>query len=241
MATINVDGALINGDVVSAFGENPSSASGTVETVRSSGGTFVPLATEETLSLASTSASDVSAGAGARTVKIEGLDGNFNPVRAIVTLNGTTPVVTTEAFLRVNKMVVATAGSSLVNAGTITATASTSATVQGEIPAAEGSSQDCIYTVPAGKRLFVTNWGGAIKRSTGTSSTACDFDLHIITPELVIQMIGAIAGQNDGATVPPLNYRPPLPIEEKTTVFIEGVATAVADISGYIHGYIMNR
>lgn len=85
------------------------------------------------LGIASSSANDASAGTGARTARVTGLDANYNFLEETVTLNGQTKVVTVGTFLRVNKLEVLTAGTGLVNAGDIYA-ADTSDTFVAGVP-----------------------------------------------------------------------------------------------------------
>lgn len=71
------------------------------------------------LGASSSDANDTSAGTGARTIKIVGLDSNYEEIEETITLNGQTKVETTNSFLRVNDVVIVTAGSGETNAGTI--------------------------------------------------------------------------------------------------------------------------
>lgn len=71
------------------------------------------------LDVTSSSAADTSAGTGARTIEIYGLDKDFSFQRETVTLNGQTIVTTTKTWRRVFEAVVQTAGSGLKNAGDI--------------------------------------------------------------------------------------------------------------------------
>ena len=115
-----------------------------------------------TLSVASTSALDTSAGTGARTMTIEGLDQNYKelPLETI-TLNGTTPVNSIVQYFRINRLTVITAGSTQTNQGDIfigdsadTFTAGIPDTrVYCAILAFESVSQYGTFSVPAGKRL----------------------------------------------------------------------------------------
>lgn len=72
-----------------------------------------------TLGIASTSVNDTSAGTGARTLLITGLNSNYDEIQEVVTLNGQTEVNTTASFLRVNGANVLTTGSVGFNQGTI--------------------------------------------------------------------------------------------------------------------------
>ena len=92
----------------------------------------------------------VSSAADTGDVTIIGLDTNFNVQTDTVTLTGTTPVVTTTTWARINDMYY-TDGTE--NAGDITATRG--ASVVGYIPATYGSAQMAQYTVPAGYTGFL--------------------------------------------------------------------------------------
>lgn len=63
------------------------------------------------IKVTSTNANDTAAGTGARTILIEGLDGNYDEISEIVTMNGLTTVLTTQLFLRINRATVVSAGS----------------------------------------------------------------------------------------------------------------------------------
>lgn len=106
-------------------------------------------------SLVSTSvAGDIAAGTGARTVRIFGLDATYTPVQVLVTMNGIVPVVTTQTFIRIQKIQVETAGSGGSAAGTITC--SVSGNLQAQIEPAETISYGSGFCVPAGKTGLIT-------------------------------------------------------------------------------------
>ena len=138
------------------FGYNDSIGTGSPEVIASWGGTFNPMTTARTLSIVSTDANDDGdpAGTGANSVIVYGVDENREEQTVTVTLNGTTPVVTTEQWLGVNRMSVALAGSGQENAGTITATATTDLTTQAQIPAGQGTSQQCIFFTSANRQAL---------------------------------------------------------------------------------------
>lgn len=137
----------------SKFGYN-SAVGASEEDVWLAGGTKTLLSSAETMDIASSSANDTSAGTGARTVYIEGLDGDYLAASETVTLNGTSDVTTTNSYIRVHRMYVATAGSGNGAAGTITATASSSAVTQAQMTGEDNQTLQAIYTVPANKCLI---------------------------------------------------------------------------------------
>jgi len=63
------------------------------------------------MKISSSSTDDDAAGTGARTVLVDGLNANYERVTEIVSLDGQTQVDTTNSYIRVNKMIVLTAGS----------------------------------------------------------------------------------------------------------------------------------
>lgn len=144
---------------------------GTSEEVLASwGGVFSPMTTARTLSIVSDSANDVtSTGTGARNVVIYGVDANRRAQTVQVQMNGLTPVVTTETWLGVNRIVIGLAGSLQKNDGTITATATTDLTTQGQIPAGVGSTQQCIFHIQDGHQgLFEWSRANVIRFGGGT-------------------------------------------------------------------------
>ena len=82
-------------------------------------GLYVYRDTAIVMSVSSDDANDTSAGTGARTVKITGLDTNFDEMNETITLNGLTEVTTSNSFMRIINMQVETAGSGIENAGNI--------------------------------------------------------------------------------------------------------------------------
>ena len=88
-------------------------------------------ASATTLGIASTSANDTSAGAGAQAIQIEGLDANYSPIVEVVLLNGQTEVNSTKSFLRVNGAIVVAVGSGDKNDGIIYISSSTDSFVNG--------------------------------------------------------------------------------------------------------------
>jgi hypothetical protein len=81
---------------------------------------------------------------------IDGLDANFVRQFETVYLNGTTAVVTTKSFLRINS-VTTTAGNAVGNV-----TFTRGSTVIAQVNAGLGQTQMAVYTVPAGFTLYLT-------------------------------------------------------------------------------------
>jgi hypothetical protein len=117
-----------------------------------------PVATANmTLEIVSSSASDTSAGSGARTILITGVDDAFAAVSETVTMNGTAAVSLANQYMRINTAEVATAGTSQINAGTITIRISGAGATQNVIMGSQGSLNQFFYTVPASRIAVVTS------------------------------------------------------------------------------------
>jgi len=143
------------------------------ETVWDGGGVYSYPAIAGVMYVSSSSTNDTSVGTGARTVYVQGLDADYNTISETVTLNGQTQVATSGSFLRVFRAYVATAGSGGTNAGDIyvgtsgaTAGVPTS-TYYAKITASEAQTLMAVYTVPAGKTLYLSE--GIASHGTGTS------------------------------------------------------------------------
>lgn len=125
-----------------------------LETVWAQGGLYSYIETATVLKVSSSSTNDTSAGTGARTVTLFGLDANYAEVSETVTLNGQTAVNTTKTYIRINRMVVNTAGSGGQNAGVIyagdgTVTSGVPAEKYATIAAGDNQTLMALWTVPA--------------------------------------------------------------------------------------------
>lgn len=143
------------------------------ETIWDGGGIYSYPAAAAVMYVSSSSTADTSAGTGARTVFIQGLDANYNEIDETVTLNGQTQVATTKSFLRVYRAYVVTAGTGGTNAGSIyigTSGASSgvpTGAYYARISVGEGQTLMAVYTVPAGQTFYLTN--GTATHGTDTS------------------------------------------------------------------------
>ena len=154
------------------FGNNPS-VGDTLETIWAEGGLYSYLTAATVLKVSSSSTDDTSAGTGARTVQLYGLDADYNEINELVTLNGQTAVNTTQSFLRINRMIVRSAGSGggnagVVYAGTGTVTTGVPANVYASVNGVTGSNQSlmALWTVPAGYTAYILQYDV----SNGTTS-----------------------------------------------------------------------
>lgn len=124
-----------------------------------------------TATIVSSSAADDLGSTGAQIVLIEGLDADYNEIWEVVNMDGTTPVVTTNSYYRINFFRVVLSGTGKTNAGNITATVDSK--VCGHIKAGESLDHTAVYTVPANHTLFLqkTSFSNIRDSGAGVRST----------------------------------------------------------------------
>lgn len=212
------------------FGYNTNVPNGT-EVVASWGGTFEPMTTARTLSIVSTNAADTNGSTGANNIVIYGIDANRKSQIVVITMTGTTPVVTTETWLGVNRISIGLSGSSKVNTGTITATATTDLTIQGQVPAGQGTSQQCIFFTQAGHQSLAKWVTMNIVRFGGGSEPVVTLKGWVYSSisnskyEVVRVNIDASI-QNNIQLQPPL----PFPIGEASCFWLEATSNRASTI-----------
>jgi hypothetical protein len=183
------------------------------------------------MTVSSSDANDTSAGTGARTIEISGLDGDYNEISETIILNGQTPVTTTNSFLRVNRGIVLTAGSGGVNAGIIYVG---TGTVTSGVPVnkyttinGDGTNQtlQAFWTVPAGYTAYIyqSNF------STGRTSSATPAVLKTL---LVVRPFGGVFNTKEIITISNgnhlQNYTFPLKITEKSDIEFRGESSSAS-------------
>lgn len=187
---------------------------------------------------------DKAGGTGALTVKVYGLDESLAEVSETVTLTGQTAVTTTQAFYRVFRAKVLTAGSGGANAGTIwigtgTVTGGVPATKYAAISPTRNQTLMSMYTVPAGKRFVLTD----IFMTTGGSATS------VITARLVANPRSASEGSvfqtKDqfvfvrGANIDQ-HYASPQVFGAGADIQLRATATVSTDVSGSFDGWLVD-
>ena len=218
-------GQIDGHSTVIVFGYNPD-VDTSEETVWPDGGTIPHPTVASVLKISSSDANDTSAGTGAQTVYIEGVDGNFNVVSETVELNGQTAVNTTNSYLYVNSFYVATVGSGGANAGNINAG---TGTVTSGVPAvlydiiAIGYNQRTTghYCVPAGFTGYMTE--GSISAGQASGSTAVTAFLKQHGTDNILR-VGAVSTVNNSDAV--FSFEQPYTIPEKNCVGASAIGAA---------------
>lgn len=165
------EGNVVDHSPITKFGYNSDIDTGsTPEDIWNQGGLYVAPTTARVHDIVSTSVNDTSAGTGARTVFIIGIDGSYNRVTETITLNGTSNVPTVNSYLHIHLMQVTSVGTTEVNQGVITATAQTDGTVTCSISTGDGQSASTIYLVPVGYRAFIMRIRARMNNPTANSA-----------------------------------------------------------------------
>ena len=207
-------------------------------------GVWVPPTAASIHDIASDSASDAAAGSGARTIRIYGLtDWDTAEVFEDITLNGTSNVATTKSYVIIHRMKVLTTGASGPNAGNITATARSGATVTAQISAGVGQTLMAIYGVPSTKVCYCSlAYASLYKQAT----TAVDVSLLVnpdpasFTGYLVKHTLGL---NSAGSSYVPHKFEPYKKMEGPCIIKlnVEEVSTNNTAVSGGFDLFIFNK
>jgi hypothetical protein len=214
-------GAVSRTSHINKFGYN-TAVGATFETITDLGGNQYYPTSAGVISVVSSDANDDGGDTGARTVEIQGLDGNYAEISETVTLNGTSAVTTTKLFHRVFRGKVLTAGSSGINEGTITLSiggnnvASISADNGGQTLMA-------VYTVPAGKKGYIIKFQGSLSKNQ-------EAQFMIRTKNGTTDAAWQVKGMF-GTFANTVGYEYPVPLEvtEKTDIEVRAKAGATSE------------
>lgn len=227
-------------DAVRKFGRNPDVDSGSWYDVWDGGAHWVPPTAAQYHTLSSTSASDAAGGAGATAVNVYGLDGDYLPMNETVAMNGSGSTVTASQYTRIFRMIAASSGSLMVNAGVITATASNDGTVTANIAASVGQTLMAIYTTAASVEGYVTKLYAFMNRNvtTGAADVRLTFE-DVVEQTMNVKFFGGLVAA--GNSVLEHEYSIPLKVPPKTDVRLQAdVSADNTDISGGFDMYIVS-
>lgn len=203
-----------------------------LETVWSKGGLYAYLSSATALYISSSSTDDTVAGTGARTVKISGLDSDYDEVSVTVNMNGQSGV-SLGTFTRVNRIEVLTAGSGGANAGNLhvgseaSPTVGVPATTYAYVTAGDNQTLMALWTVPRNYTAYVTQTD--ITVATTQNNKYC-------TVSLVARPFGGVFNVKDRFVKAESSvnqvYNFPLKFEEKTDIEFRAIGdSAGADIA----------
>ena len=204
----------------SVFGYNPD-VDQTEESVWPDGGLVPHPTVASQLTIVSTSTDDDGspAGIGARTVYIEGVDGNYNVISQTITMNGTTGVTTTGSYLYVNKFYVVTVGSHGSNVGEITAKVGT--TLYDIIATGYNTRTTAHYCVPAGYTAYLSEGIFTAGQNSGTTGVTGYLKQH--GPDGILR-VGAVVAINNGSVQ--YDFVNPYVVPEKNCIGATAIGSA---------------
>ena len=150
--------------------------------------------------IVSTSGTDASGSAGAKTLQVYGLtDWDTDEVSEVITMNGDTPVNTVNSYVIIHRMKVLTKGASGPNVGTITATAATDGTVTAAILVGHGQTQMAIYGVPSTQTAYMTRYYASLIGAVSNPATANAFALDVlVNPEPDVELTKFLSKHHNG-------------------------------------------
>jgi hypothetical protein len=210
---------------VIVFGYNPD-VDTSYESVWPDGGVVPHPTSASVLQVSSTSASDTSAGVGARTVYIEGLNAAYAVISETVVLDGQTAVPTVHSYLYVNQLYVLTAGTSghnvgTVNVGTGTVTAGVPAVLYDLIAPTYNNRTTSHYCVSAGYTGYLVTGVLTAGQASGTTGVTATLNQHGL--DGLVRVV-AISTLNNGSIE--YNFTPPIPIPEKNCVGAQAIGAS---------------
>jgi len=193
-----------------------------------------------TMSIVSDNTGDTAAGAGAQIVNLTYLDSAWSEQSESITLNGTTPVTLAHTVYRVNNFRVASAGVSNYALGSIDIRALGGTPIYSRIGAGLTRARNSVYTVPAGKTLWVTGcsyWSGyttAGKTERITLHATYNDVSEVLTSGIFYSYSEAILMDNGVAYTFPYPYKFPEKTDIKVSVYGEATAQILTTIRGHI-------
>jgi len=208
------------------FGTNP--AIGTTFRTPWENNTALPfLSSAQKLDIISTSDDD----AEGPQVLIVGVDGNYNEIREVVSLNGTAGTQTQKNFFRINDLIMSTGNA----VGDITA--EFNSVVYAKIIATYGKNQAAVFTVPAGHSFYL----GRIDAFTATANN----DTKIMTfRNRVTYSDGRIFNVAQTNFVERMDIARTLPfkVPEKATIeFQAKMSSQTADVGIFGDGFLIKE
>lgn len=191
-----------------------------------------------TVKVSSSSANDTSAGTGARTVKLWGLNSSYVEQSETITLNGVTAVTSVNTYIAINHIEVLTVGSGGVNAGTINVLNNAADTwLSCAITAGANQGQGSAFTVPAGKTaiLHVANASATLDSIASTVTfSAVRFKTSHPTAGIKVYNHCGVPSHSLSDLVPPI-----VTIPEKTTIWLQGKSGAASVLTTVQLKYIL--
>jgi hypothetical protein len=134
--------------------------------------------TAETLTLVSDSIEDAAGGQGIDSAFVIGYDADLNRITETVTLNGLTPVTTTQQFYRLRRVENNNAPiSEGSNVGNITISGTSTGNVYGQMEAGKGETFNSHFIIPAGFTGHIYKSMFSVRHPSSTSIREVEIDI----------------------------------------------------------------
>ena len=226
---INLSAGNIDGvGYIEKFGRNDT-MSGNMETIWDGSNLYTYLSSASSVYITSSDAADSTSGTGARTIEVQGLDASYNVITEDVTVDDG---ASTATFIRVFRARTKTTGSGGEAAGVISirSAASGAGTLLAQIQkvgtgggSSLGQTFMAVYTVPAGKTAYLTQWtvsAGSNNANTTVVIKCRTFgDGGFNSKDIIIS-----AGQQFAK-----DYKIPLQFTEKTDIEVRGFTSSAGN------------
>lgn len=201
---------------INKFGRN--SATATSDAIWSASAAYTAPAAGLLCNVVSTSTNDASAGTGARTIYISGLNDLYDQTNETVTLNGTSNVSTVQKYINIYSAYVLTAGTVDSADGTITITQQTSGTLLATILPVVNASQSTIFMVPR----FYTAYVNAIHVVAQNITNSAVIDLGLFRRDFggVLRIVSDFLF-SQGSNSISKKFEAPLVFPEKSTILFK--------------------
>ena len=171
-------------------------------------------------------------GVGARTICVYGLTAWDEPeANEIITMNGTTDVLTTKDYVFIHRLEVLTKGGALACVGNISATAQADGTITARILAGKGQTQMAIRAISSVQDFEMTQfWGNLISQSSeqnGGQGEGAEISL-LVNPEPQTELTGFIWKHGFGLSSVGTSYirhlfRPTFPVPGPAIVKLQAL------------------
>jgi hypothetical protein len=226
-------GQIPGHSVIHVFGHNPDVDTSEV-TIWPALGLLVHPASPTIMTISSSSADDTSAGTGARTVYILGINSTGGYVSETVTLNGQTAVNTVNQYDAIETMSVVSVGSGGVNAGIIyagtgTVTAGVPAVPYSAIGIGDNLSLVGHWTCPAGYTGYLVS--GSVTSGTSNANQYITARLKLRAQDNIVRT-AAITTLHDGTADYDFSYPVKIQAGECLTATAKGSGNN-NDVSSY--------
>lgn len=186
---------------------------------------------------------DKSATVGAHAVEFNYLDGSYAEKREIVILNGTAviPTVNLDIF-RINSFRVIAAGANGIPTGNLTIRHLSSTPVYSYITAGFNRARNAMYTVPAGKNLYVTDIAGGFATAGSPNKEYARITTRAnVDPTTRFQTDGLFYPFTDvlvqNVTVP-IQLAMPTKLTEKTDIKLSVIASSSGVVISTLRGWL---